>query len=178
MKVLKFRITVKEQDDFIREIEIKLNQTFRDLHDIIVKSVKLYDNELASFHITNEKWERQFEITLIDMSGEIDEDVIEGDVIKTIFLMNETKLNKFIKNKYQRLVYEYDFLQLRDFFIEVIDIFPEKKNTEYPRISYSSGVFEQQENLRIEKDSDKLREELLDEFDSMLHGNYENDDDI
>ena len=110
MKVLKFRITVKEQDDFIREIEIKLNQTFRDLHDIIVKSVKLYDNELASFHITNEKWERQFEITLIDMSGEIDEDVIEGDVIKTIFLMNETKLNKFIKNKYQRLVYEYDFL--------------------------------------------------------------------
>jgi len=175
MDVFKFRIQVDGQDDFVRELEIKSDQTFKDLHEFIVKSLKFSGKELASFYLSNDEWEKLTEITLIDMSGEVDMELGEDDVVHTIFLMDQIKLDAFIKTVDQKLVYEYDFLQLRTFFIELVDITPVNTKTNYPRITLSKGTLRTVETLVIEKNPDKLKEELLKEFNAMVNGDIDED---
>jgi len=176
MNIFKFRILVDENDDFVREIEIKSNATFENLHNFIVKSLKLSSKELASFHTSNDKWEKLQEITLIDMSGDDDIDLKESDVVRTIFLMSESKLNRFLDEIDQKLIYEYDFLQMRTFLMELADITPEDKSVKYPRLTLSKGRLEMHENVKVEKDSEKLKNELLKEFNSIVNGDFDDDD--
>ncbi len=175
MNVFKFRIQADDQDDFLREVEIKANQTFLDLHEFMVKNLKLGGKELASFYIANDEWEKLLEITLIDMSGEVDKDVKASDETRTIFLMNQTPVNRFVKEIDQKLIYEYDFLQMRTFLMELVDIHGEDRRAKYPRLTLSRGKLELQENVKVEKDSDKLKEDLLKEFNSMIKGDYDDD---
>ena len=67
MQVYRFRILFEEQEEFLRDIEIKPGQTFKDFHDIILQSVDIESNELASFFICDPGWSKLREITLIDM---------------------------------------------------------------------------------------------------------------
>jgi hypothetical protein len=175
MNVLKLRILVEDQDDFVREIEIKSNQTFKDLHDIIVKSAKFSGNELASFYLSNDEWEKLTEITLIDMSGDVDAELGDEDVVHTIFLMEKTMLDEFLDEPDQKMVYEYDFLHLHTFLIELIDILPENGKSLYPKITLSKGTLNSIDKIVVEKNPDKLKEELLKEFNSMINGDVEED---
>jgi hypothetical protein len=176
MKVYKFRLETEGQDDFVREIEVKSNQTFKDLHDFILKTLKLDGKELASFHIANDIWEKLIEITLIDMSGEADKDLKSDDQVQTIFVMSETKLDRFFDEAGQKMVYEYDFLQMLTFLIELTEISNVDKKASYPKVSYSKGKFEPSQNVKVEKDSEKLKAELLQEFNSILNGDGDDDD--
>ncbi|MBI9037213.1 MAG: hypothetical protein JEY97_03700 [Bacteroidales bacterium] len=169
-----YRLTVlnDENDEFIREIEIKENQNFEDLHNFLKKSVNLKDYELSSFFLCNENWEKQEEIVLIDMN--LDE---KQEAIMPTHLMKNSIIKDFIKEENQRLIYEYDYLNLNTFFIEcslVLDGFdPQKK---YPRCRYSKGqVFNSSEILNTD-DSDKLREELLEEFTNLFSEDEDGDE--
>jgi len=177
MKVYKFRLETENQEDFVREIEIKSTDTFKDLHDYILKSLKLDGKELASFHIVNENWEKLIEITLIDMSGEIDKELNTDDQVQTIFVMSETKLDRFFDETGQKMVYEYDFLQLEIFQLELLEIMNPDKSAKYPRITESKGKYESQQKIDIEKDSEKLKAELLSEFNSLLKDDSDDDSD-
>ena len=175
MSVFKFRIQVDDQDDFLREVEIKSNQTFYQLHDFMVKNLKLGGKELASFHVAGERWEKLQEITLIDMSGEEDKNVKASDDTRTIFLMDQTPIERFIKEIDQKLIYEYDFLQMRTFLLELVDITHEDRRVKYPRLTFSRGKIQLEDNVRVEKDSEKLKEYLLKEFNSIIKGDFEDD---
>ncbi|MEZ5082068.1 MAG: hypothetical protein R2750_01225 [Bacteroidales bacterium] len=67
MHIYKFRMLSGENDDFVRDIEIQASQTFKHFHDIINDCIVMKGNELASFHICDQKWNKNTEITLIDM---------------------------------------------------------------------------------------------------------------
>lgn len=173
MSILKLRIQADDQNDFVREVEIKSDQTFKDLHDFIIKNQNLDNHELASFHVANESWERLQEITLIDMLGDVDKSLHEGEEKKTFYVMSETRLDQFLNNIDQKLIYEYDFLQLRTFLLEVTDIFPENKRLKYPRLVFSRGKYNLDENVKVEKDSEKLKQELLQEYNSLVKGDHD-----
>lgn len=175
MNILKIRILVEDQDDFVREIEIKSDQTFKDLHDIIVKSAKFSGKELASFYLSNDEWEKLTEITLIDMSGDVDAELSDEDVVHTIFLMEKTILDEFLDEPEQKMIYEYDFLNLHTFLLELIEIIPENPKTAYPKITLSKGNLNTLDKLVVEKNPDKLKEELLKEFNAMINGDVEED---
>ena len=176
MKVYKFRLQTEDQEGFIREIEIKSDQTFKDLHNFIVKTLKFSSKELASFHLTNDNWEKLIEITLLDMSGEADKELKSSDQVQTIFVMAETILNKFFDEPGQQLIYEYDFLQMQAFQLELLDISDVKNKSTYPRLAYSKGKLDKQEKVNVEKDPEKLKAELLKEFNSMLKDDSDDDD--
>ncbi|OQX73821.1 MAG: hypothetical protein B6D64_13465 [Bacteroidetes bacterium 4484_276] len=177
MKVYKFRLLTEEQDGFIREIEVKSDQTFKDLHEFIVKTFKFKSKELASFYIANENWEKLIEITLLDMSGEVDNGLKTDDQVQTIFIMAETILDRFLDEVGQKMIYEYDFLQMQTFQLELISISDGGKKSIYPKVTYSRGKLDKQEGLVVEKDSEKLKAELLHEFNSILKDDDDDDDD-
>jgi hypothetical protein len=115
--VYKFRILSDELDDFVREIAIDSEASFLDLHNAILESVNFSNDQMTSFFICNDEWEKDTEITLVEMdsSPEVDS-----------WVMENTKLSEFIEDEGQKLLYVFDYLSERAFFIEVSNIIPGK----------------------------------------------------
>ena len=143
MHAYRFRILTDEQDEFVRDVEVMANQTFLDFHNYLVRLLEFNSNELASFSICNSKWYKLSEITLLDMEVENkdddDDDYKKVDKMKT-YLMSESRLNTFIEDPHQRLVYEYDFLNMRTFYLELTKILPAEPGIQYPRCVHSEGT--------------------------------------
>lgn len=164
MDALRIRIWVDGQDNFIREVEIKSNQYFKDLHDFLVKSLKLDARELASFHIADDNWQRIQEIPLINMWGNPPD---KDKSSQKVYEMGKTRLDTFLFRMDQKLIWEYDFLQMHTFKLEVVDITGVDEGEKYPFMAASYGTLQLQQNLDVEDDAERLKQELLDEFNAF-----------
>ena len=111
--VYKFRLLSDEVENFRRDIEIDSEATFLELHKAILDSVNYPDDQMTSFFICDDNWEKEQEITLEDMGGYSDEDS---------YIMKETALSELVEDEKQRLLYVFDPLTERVFFIELSEI--------------------------------------------------------
>ena len=64
--VYRFTIISDEVDNFRREIQIDSDATFLDFHNAILKSVGYPNDQMTSFFICDDNWEKETEITLED----------------------------------------------------------------------------------------------------------------
>ena len=83
--IYRFTIISDEVDDFIREIKIDSEATFFDLHEAILKAAGYKDDQMTSFFICDDDWEKDQEITLEDMGSSSEEDS---------YIMRETRCRK------------------------------------------------------------------------------------
>ena len=111
--VYRFTIISDEADDFMREIKIDADAKFIELHKLILQSCGYEDNQLTSFTICENGWEKGQEITLEEIDTDVDEDC---------FIMAETPLSEFLEDEKQHLLYTFDPLADRVFFIELSEI--------------------------------------------------------
>jgi len=111
--VYRFTIISDEVDDFVREIQIDSEATFQDLHEAILKSVDYSNDQMTSFFICDEDWEKEKEITLEDMDNNSEEDS---------WVMKDTLLSDLIEDEKQKLIYVFDYMTERSFFIELSEI--------------------------------------------------------
>lgn len=116
--VYRFTIISNEVDDFVREIQIDSEATFYDFHKAILDSVKFKDDQMTSFFICDDGWEKETEITLEDMGTNSEEDS---------WVMKDTKIDEFVEDEKQKLLYVFDPLTERVFFIELSEIITGKK---------------------------------------------------
>ncbi|MCF8298956.1 MAG: plasmid pRiA4b ORF-3 family protein [Saprospiraceae bacterium] len=163
-QIFRFKILHEELESFQRVIEIKSNQTFLDFNNIIRQTINLKGNELASFFICDNEWNKENEITLLDMS--ID------DNAKPV--MSECTIDDFVEDLHQRLIYEYDFLNLITFYIELIDISKPVKKVSYPKCILNKGILPTNGSP---KTNGNLEEDLLKEFNDLLVDEYIPDSD-
>lgn len=112
--VYKFRIISDEADDFLREIKIDSDASFYDLHEAIIKSTGYKDDQMTSFFTCDDDWEKETEITLEDMGQSSSEE--------DTFVMKDTRLSELLEDEKQKLLYVFDPLAERVFFIELSEI--------------------------------------------------------
>ncbi|MBQ7551018.1 MAG: hypothetical protein IJT04_05795 [Bacteroidales bacterium] len=171
----KFRVYYDEVEDFVRDIEIEANDSFESFHKILLSSIGLDGKELASFFICDSKWNKQKEISLMDMGDddEKEEPVYEEEDEYSlrsklpIFVMKDSLLKDFITNPHQQLMYEYDFLNPKVFYIELLKILPEEKGVTYPRCTHSVKELPKElKNFKLPNIDDGYNE-LLEETEDM-----------
>ncbi|MCQ2271561.1 MAG: plasmid pRiA4b ORF-3 family protein [Bacteroidales bacterium] len=171
----KFRVSYDEVDEFVRDIEILSNDNFESLHTILYKSIGLEGNELASFSICDSKWNKKNEITLIDMNDDEVEDQPEyeeedGFSTKTHlpkFIMKDCLLNKMISDPHQHILYEYDFLNPKVFYIELMKTAQVSESTGYPRCTNKVGELPKIAKGNLSEDdllNDLNNDDLFDDF--------------
>lgn len=116
--IYRFTLISDESDEFIREIQIDPEATFYDFHEAILKSVGYTNDQMTSFFICDDDWEKEKEITLeaMDDNPEIDS-----------WVMKETRLNDLIEDEKQKLLYVFDYMTERCFFIELTEIITGKE---------------------------------------------------
>ncbi len=111
--VYRFTIISDEVDDFMREIKIDSDAKFLELHKLILESCGYADDQLTSFTICEDGWEKGQEVTLQEMDTDSDEDS---------YVMADTCLSDLVEDEKQHLLYTFDPLADRCFFIELSEI--------------------------------------------------------
>lgn len=144
--IFNFRLVSDEVDNFKREIEIDADDTFLDLRNAICDAVKYDRSEMCSFFLCDDSWEKEKEITLEDMGTDSDEDT---------YLMDECILSDYIDDEGQKLMFVFDYLTDRAFFLQLKKIIT-GKSLKDPVCTLSMGKAPEQhiDMKRFEADID------------------------
>ena len=127
MAILKFRIYFEEDESIYRDIAIRHTQTFRDLHDTILKAYEFDNKHKATFFRSNDHWQRGREISL---------EKYDKDYKAEPLLMEDTSIGSEIRDPNQKFIYVYDFVKNWSFLVELINVSKE----ENPKLSYPGMV--------------------------------------
>ena len=104
------RIHLEHKDDVIRDIAISSEKTIECLHFEIIDALKLDKKEMASFYMTNDKFELLQEIPLFKID----------DKENSMLGMNEITVGAVFPEVNSQLLYVYDFLKMWRFSITFI----------------------------------------------------------
>ena len=130
MAVYRFRISFEDYDEIIREVDMLSKHTFLDLHQAIQQSVGYNPEKSSSFFVSNDHWIKGAEIAYLPSKSKEERGVIR---------MEDAKLNKYIDDPHQKFYYTYNFEHPFDFHVQLIRIFKEDDNIQYPLVSRSIG---------------------------------------
>lgn len=173
MAVYRFRVTFEDQDDVYREIEIRANQTFEDLHYALLQAINFDTQHDASFFMSDDFWRKGQEIALNPKPVDDDEDIPRLKRKAPAKAMKQSKLAAFIEDPHQKIVYIYDFKANWILYLELIKILGEDVKASYPRCIKSVGPAPKQYKMvtpppvaAIEEDDDgsaALKEAIFNE---------------
>ena len=111
-----------------RDMEVKSDSTLEELHDMIWQSFGLDGNELASFYTTDDEFHLIDEIPLMPMEQGLQSKV-----------MHNTMVEDVLNRENPRLIYIYDFLNMWQFLVELLEEGPEIPGQSYPNLVYAHG---------------------------------------
>ena len=123
-----FEISSSEAPDFKRLIHINPEQTFEDLHLIIQRTCNFDHSQLASFLLSDDLWKKKIEISSLD----------SGKSSPLLRSMRTTKLNKYLTEIGQHIMYVFDYFNDRFLYIELKEILM-KTDLKEPFVAYENG---------------------------------------
>ena len=184
MYYYKFKVFYDEVEDFVRDVDVLANSNFEDFHLFLYQCLGLQGNEFAAVSICDQKWNKQKEITLMDTSEDEemaeapeydDEDSFSTKSQLPRFVMKDSILKDFITDPHQHILYEYDFIDPKTFYIEFQKVAQTEKPDEFPRCTFQKGTLPTRINPKNmpQPDVDEaslLLDELEDEDDDFNDG--------
>lgn len=127
MAILKFRVYYEEDESIYRDVAIRHTQSFRDLHESILKAYEFDSKHKATFFRSNDHWQRGREISLEKYDKEYRAEPL---------LMNDTTIGSEIRDPNQKFIYLYDFNKNWSFLVELINVSKEENS----RVTYPATV--------------------------------------
>lgn len=113
--VYKLVLSCDEVKGFKRVFLANPDSSFLDFHKAILASVGYQDNQMTSFFMCNDNWEKGQEVTLVPMGSNFEYDNMT---------MDETPLRSLLEDKGQRFIYVFDPMFERYFFGNLQDVLP------------------------------------------------------
>lgn len=156
--IFNFRLVSDEVDNFKREIEIDADDTFLDLRNAICDAVQYDRSEMCSFFLCDDSWEKEKEITLEDMGTDSDEDT---------YLMDECILSDYLDDEGQKLMFVFDYMTDRAFFLQLKKIIT-GKSLKDPVCTLSMGKAPDQhidmKRFEVEIDAKAAKQASIEDF--------------
>lgn len=126
--VYKIRVILDAKDTIFRDIEVKDKQTLWNLHLGIKSAFSLSGEELSSFYFSDEDWSEGKPVPLEDMSDDGD-----GEIMSDVYL------SEGFPAIGSKMRFQYGFLDLWEFFCELVETDEEKSAVNYPITVYRFG---------------------------------------
>lgn len=181
MASYKFRVLIDTEkgEEIFRDVVISSEENFETFYRAIMSAYEFSGQELASFYVSNEAWDKGHEIALMDM--EI------SDSLDSPSIMGQTLIQDLVSTSNQRFLLVYDFLRMWCFMIELIEVIQE--DFEFPMLDLSVGESPEEFSKEIDLSGDQSltsSPELGNDFDDIFSddidddefGGFENIDDI
>jgi hypothetical protein len=164
-----FRVLIDYEKDVFREIALRSDHTFMDLSNSIIKAFSFKGDQMTSFYLSNDDWDKGEEIVQFDMG---DDEAVRN--------MEKTLLSDLLAKKGQKVLYIYDFLRFWIFYIELINVSALNEGEEYPLLINSIGTAPDEESKSIDfempKDHMGEDEELDPELKDLMGGDDDDDE--
>ena len=164
MSSYKFRVLLdnSNNEEIFRDILISKKNTFSDFYNCILKAFRFNGDQLASFYISNNTWDKGDEISLMDM----------GD---SGLNMDSTVLKDEVEDEDQKFILVYDFLKMWCFLIELVEV--KQEEIENPEVILSIGIAPKEESRKIDINEgfESPSLELGSEFDDIFN-EFDDDD--
>ena len=152
-----------ENDNFVRDFEVSHEMILFELHNFIIASSG-YDVCMASFYSGEEQWQPLQEFSQMDLGDE----QFEGAPIA----MEKVTLAELVVSECNRLIYQFDMIADRAFYLEVVSATQPNPELEYPRVSFENArVPDQYDPDAVPADDGSIFDEIMDEF-----GEFDGDD--
>lgn len=123
MAIYKYKITIENNKNFLREYEIKDNATLYDFHRCIQNDLDFDEAQLAMFFLSSCNWEKLKPVPLFDLG--------DGS-------MDSIEMTDLIAENENYLLYVFDIYNNRELHIELMHEVEQIRAT-YPRIVLSKG---------------------------------------
>lgn len=163
--ILKYRMLSDENDNFVRDFEVLPEMTLAQFHAFIIASLG-YDDCMASFFASDDRWNRLREYTLMDMG----EDVLGGGEMPVP--MDKVTLAELVVSDCKRLIYQFDMFSDRAFYLEFVDAHKPLAGLAYPRVAFENApVPDQYDPDAVSADEGSIFEEMMGDF-----NDFEGDD--
>lgn len=155
MAGLKFRVLLdsKENTEIFRDIIVPDSASFEDLYKISIQAFGFKGDQMASFYMSNDEWDKGQEITLEDMSF--------GEEENATPVMAKTFVREYIEAPDQKIILVYDFIKMWIFLLELVGY--EKETPASPLVALAVGDAPR-EDSRSGDDNDSMFAGEFDEF--------------
>ena len=173
MPGLKFRILLdtKKNEEIFHDILIADGEDFETFFQTIIKSFEFKGDQMASFYVSNETWDKGEEISLLDLS--------EGEESQ-VQIMKDTKVKDHLLDRDQKFILVYDFLKMWIFLIELIGV--QEETPDAPQLVLSVGTNPKEDSKELSDDFHMISESMDDmEEDDFGFNDFEDgfsDDDL
>lgn len=163
MPGLKFRVLLDsdKNEEVFRDVLISDSSDFESFYHAIMNSFDFQGDQMASFYVSNESWDKGHEINLLDMS--YDDDSIDSPAT----VMKNAVIKDFLEEPDQRFILVYDFMKMWIFLIELIGY--DRNEPENPEMLLAIG------HSPSEESREALDEDLLHESESVSTDDEEDD---
>ncbi|MBI2257706.1 MAG: hypothetical protein HYU67_02280 [Flavobacteriia bacterium] len=180
MASYKFRVLLDNEnnEEIFRDILIHDQDNFESFYHEILDAFSFNGDQMASFYLSNENWDKGHEICLMDIN--YGDELIE----EKSSVMSQTNINKMIENENQKIILVHDFMRMWIFLIELIEKIEEKISK--PKVLLSVGIAPPEDSKSIDfvldnenssfDDEDEFSEEWDDEFGSEFEEGYDEED--
>lgn len=156
MPGLKFRVLLDsdKNEEVFRDILISDLDNFESFYSAILKSFKFKGDQMASFYVSNDSWDKGHEISLMDMTYDDDSIDSPSAVMKTAIIKD------FLEEPDQKFILVYDFMRMWIFLVELIGF--DRNSPDIPEVLLSVG------NAPTEESRETMNEDLfLDDTDTV-----------
>ena len=170
MGALKFRVLLDSEKDqeIFRDILIDENENFESFYRTILNSFNFEGQEIGSFFLSNDEWDKGHEISLMDMSYSDEDPEITS-------VMSEAKLVDFMEAPDQKIILVYDFLRMWIFLIELQE--RTEETLDKAKIALAIGTAPPEDSKMIQDDAFFGEEEDDEnEFDEDFGDGYDDED--
>lgn len=113
--IYKINFSCDEGENFRLSFEADSEASFLELHKAILDAVHYSDDQMTSFFLCNDRWEKGQEVTLVEMDSNFEYDNMT---------MEDTRLSDLLEEQGQRLIYIFDPMFERYFFGSLREILP------------------------------------------------------
>ncbi len=153
--IFKFRMLSDENDHFVRDYEVPYDMTLLQFHEFLTRSLGYRDDGLASFFLADDQWRVGREFTLVDM-GENAEDAPVP--------MSEVVLGQLLHQIGERLIYQFDMLGERSYYLELTGAQEAEAGREYPRTAFEHGPAPDQYDPEATPAGGSIFDDIMDDF--------------
>ena len=154
--IYKIRVIFDTEEDIIRDIAIKSEDSLEDLHNAIVNAFGFDGHEMASFYTCDDKWNQEDEIPMFDT----------GDIPGEMRTMKDFAINDLLFQKSKKIIYVYDFMNMFTFFVELMTEEENNNLMSYPFVFFETGNLSAEQLEGFPEDGEEnLFEDFEDDID-------------
>ncbi len=152
--VFKYRMLSDESDNFVRDFEVYPDMTLAEFSRFLLRALG-YDDCMVSIFKADDEWRPVEEFSEIDLGD---------DIPGAPRAMDNVRLMEVTSDFHERMIYTFDMLNNRSYYIELLDMQRPAEELTYPRVAFEHAPVPDQYDPEATEQAGSIFEEMMGDY--------------